>query len=104
MQPFEGKKWFCPNEYTEVVDCFGYVTKKPVFRMTSAYRAYLAEKEAAKQAHELRVLKSKLDYQFETYGEVDEVDYNQYVRLLGQQQISESSKSKFTGELVILKQ
>ena len=30
---------------------------------------------------ELSVLENKLDWQFKTYGEVDELDYNLYVRL-----------------------
>lgn len=43
----------------------------------------LQKKQREKKLKEIRVLKSKLDYQYETYGEVDELDYNFYARLIG---------------------
>ena len=52
--------------------------------MTRAYKKYLEEKAQKEKAFELQVLKNKLEYQKKTYGEVDEYDYNEYIRLVQQ--------------------
>ena len=43
----------------------------------------LQKKQRDKKLKEIRLLKGKLDYQYKTYGEVDELEYNLYVRLIG---------------------
>ena len=99
MQPFTGKKWFCPDEYTIKIDCFGRETKVPVFQMTKAYANYLSEKEKLRKQHELLVLKNKLDYQYQTYGEVDKLDYDNYIRLLTNSNNVSRQPSKPTSKL-----
>lgn len=81
MNEFQGKKWYCSSvklvknenawwkeEYKEVKE----------YRMTGDYRKYLQEKKKKEFEEELRVLKNKLEYQKKTYGEVDEIDFQEY--------------------------
>lgn len=55
---------------------------KDEFVPTRAYMKYLAEKEQQKKQLEMDALKSKLDYQQKTYGEVDSVDYAAYMNMI----------------------
>lgn len=55
---------------------------KDEFVPTRAYMKYLAEKEQEKKDLELASLKSKLEYQQKTYGEVDPVDYASYMNMI----------------------
>lgn len=84
MKNFEGTK-FRPTG--NVVQC-GYDVwncqriYKDEFVPTRSYLKYLDEKQKEKDELELFSLKSKLDYQMKTFGEVDDVDYNNYMSLL----------------------
>ena len=69
---------------TTYKDEWGTVHEKTKFCMTRAYKKYLEEKAQKEKAFELQVLKNKLEYQKKTYGEVDEYDYNEYIRLVQQ--------------------
>lgn len=82
MEKFVGSKWRCVGSHTEY-DIWGYAKEVSDFRMTSSYLKYLKQKQEEKELNELKVLKNKLDYQYKTYGEVDDLDYNLYVRLIG---------------------
>lgn len=82
MEKFTGAKFYCADE-VEVKDNSvwweeKYTTKK-IFKMTSTYREYLKEKRKKENEDELRILKAKLDYQYKTYGEVDPIDYSEYI-------------------------
>lgn len=84
MREFEGKKFRTTGN---VVQC-GYDAWKcqPIYKdefvPTSSYLKYLNEKQREKDELQLFSLKSKLDYQMKTFGEIDEVDYNNYMSLL----------------------
>lgn len=84
MVEFNGKK-FRPtgNQVQAGYDVWGCrPIYKEEFKMTSSYMKYLAEKEQERKRLELQALKSKLEYQMKTYGEVDDIDYNNYMALL----------------------
>ena len=103
---FEGKKFFTTGSEI-ITDCFGYKFEKPIFGMTKSYIKFLNEKERLRKQRELLALKHKLDYQYEKFGEVDQIDYNQYVFMLTQSQSSTSkptSKSKICRQVVVTSQ
>lgn len=77
VNKFDGKKWRCVGERVKV-DSWGYTTIVPEFQMTRSYRQYLVEAQKQKEYNEFIVLKNKLDYEYKTYGEVDEMDFNRY--------------------------
>ena len=84
---YTGKKWFCAGE-EQVLDKEvwwedKYITK-PTFKMTLNYKKYLREKAEREKAEKLMMLKDKLEYQYKTYGEVDELDFREYEYLLKQ--------------------
>lgn len=78
---FEGSKWrnsgikLVPNQDPWMGDTY---IKKPDFRMTYTYVKYLKEKRLATLEDELSILKNRLDYEYRTFGEVDEVDFQEY--------------------------
>lgn len=54
-------------------------TEKSNFVMTRSYKNYLAEKARSERENELRVLRQKLEYQYKTYGYVDEIDLGEFM-------------------------
>lgn len=54
-------------------------TEKSNFVMTHSYKNYLAEKARSERENELRVLRQKLEYQYKTYGYVDEIDLGEFI-------------------------
>ena len=48
------------------------------FVPTKAYMLWLQEQKELKKQEELATLKSKLQYQFDKYGEVDPIDLEEY--------------------------
>lgn len=54
------------------------MTEKKVFKMTKSYINYLNEKKRKEIENELIVMKNKLDYQYKKYGEIDEIDFQEY--------------------------
>ena len=82
MEKFTGKKFYCDQELLKRDESVWweeqYVTKK-VFRMTTTYRDYLKEKRKKEKEDELRILRAKLEYQYKTYGEVDPIDYAEFM-------------------------
>ena len=81
IEKFEGKKWRCIDTVMikdpEVWWEDQYIEKNK-FAMTFAYKKYLEEKREREKLEYLQVLKSKLKYQMDTYGEVDEIDFLEY--------------------------
>ena len=81
IEKFEGKKWRCVDvemiKNPEVWWEDQYIEKKK-FAMTRQYYRYLKEKREREKLEYLQVLKSKLKYQMDTYGEVDEIDLLEY--------------------------
>ena len=79
MEKFVGIKWRCVGSHTEY-DIWENAKEVNDFRMTPHYLEYLKQKQEEKELKELMILKNKLEYQYKTYGEVDELDYNLYMR------------------------
>ena len=82
MEKFVGKKFYCDHEYLERDDSVWWEEKyntKKAFQMTTSYRNYLKEKRKKEKDEALRILKAKLDYQYKTYGEVDPIDYAEFI-------------------------
>lgn len=87
MGNYEGKKFYLSGikkvknyniwQYDECVD-------KKEFKMTKGYKEYLAEKKRKEREEYIVVLRDKLNYQMKKYGEVDELDYQEFVRLINQ--------------------
>lgn len=78
---FEGKKWRCIDvKLVRNEDVWWrdeYLERKE-FAMTSTYSKYLKEKRKQEKLKYLEILKSKLNYQMKTYGEVDQIDFLEY--------------------------
>lgn len=52
---------------------------KKYFAMTKGYSKYLHNKRIEEHEHNLKVMRHKLEYQMKIYGEVDPIDYQQFV-------------------------
>ena len=83
MLEFQGKKFIPTNEIIEVFDIYGNKYLKTKFIPTKAYMDYLKLKEMYEEQQELIKLKATLDFQMQTFGEVDDVDYQRYMYLVG---------------------
>ena len=81
IEPYgEGK--FRPGEIKTEYDIWGNKMLKQTFIPTQGYMKYLKAKEAQKRKFEITKLKAKLDYEFTTTGEVDDIDYQRYCKLI----------------------
>ena len=82
---FERKKWrdcgtkLVPNQDPWVGDTY---IEKTDFRMTSTYVKYLKEKKLATLEDEVSILKNRLDYEYRNFGEVDDIDFQEYENTL----------------------
>ena len=82
---FEGSKWresgikLVPNQDPWVGDTY---IEKTDFRMTSTYVKYLKEKKLATLEDEVSILKNRLDYEYRNFGEVDDIDFQEYENTL----------------------
>lgn len=82
MISYQGTKFHCID--TKIVyNEWGERVEKGVFVPTKSYRKWLEEKEEEKRQHEIRCLKESLDYQYKTYGEVDQYDFQRYCAMIG---------------------
>ena len=79
---YTGTKFYARN-VTQVRDDTQWWTdvrkEKVEFAMTRSYKTYLHNKRIQEREHAIQVLKHKLEYQMRTYGEVDDVDFNEYM-------------------------
>ena len=82
---FERKKWrdcgikLVPNQDPWAGDTY---IEKTDFRMTSTYVKYLKEKKLATLEDEVSILKNRLDYEYRNFGEVDDIDFQEYENTL----------------------
>ena len=79
---YNGKKFYCSGSRmvrNEEVWWANEYTEKKEFTMTFGYRKYLKEKRKKELQEELMVLRSKLEYQMKKYGQVDEIDFQEYM-------------------------
>lgn len=79
---FKGHKWYYDGSKKVRNDEVWWATEYkevPEYKMTRSYKAWLANKKSKEQKTELEVLKHKLEYQMKTYGEVDEIDFQEYL-------------------------
>lgn len=74
---FEGKK-FRPNGTVVKTDMYGNQVVKTTFLPTAAYMKYLEEKRKEEREQKLLTMRSKLEYQQKTYGEVDPIDLAEF--------------------------
>lgn len=85
MMQFTGQKFFAiEGDTTTVYDIYGNKTEKQNFRMTRKYLAYLKEKAEHEAKMEVIKLREKLEYEFKTYGEVDNIDYQRFLQLVAE--------------------
>lgn len=75
---YDGTK-FVYTGSTMVYNKYGDLVEKKIFIPTKGYTTYLKGKEAAAVKRNLQRLYHKLQYQIETYGEVDKVDYDEFM-------------------------
>lgn len=81
MTDFCDKK-FRPCGDKIVYDEYGNAKEKTVFMPTSAYIKYLKEKRQEAKEQEIKTLRAKLEYQYKTYGEVDQIELNYFLSLV----------------------
>lgn len=85
MIQFTGQKFFAiEGDTTTVYDIYGNKTEKQNFRMTRKYSAYLQEKAEHEAKMEVIKLREKLEHEFKTYGEVDDIDYQRFLQLVAE--------------------
>lgn len=63
-------------------DEWGQIYYKQNFIPTTSYMKYLHEKQREQDKLEIATLRNKLEYQQKTYGEVDELDVQNYMSLV----------------------
>lgn len=61
----------------ETRDINNNITKEVIIN-----KNYINAKNKYELSVYIKLLKSKLDYQYKTYGEVDDYDFNEYCRLI----------------------
>lgn len=83
IKPFTGKHKFRHIGEKERIDEWGNKYIQHCFVPTQQYMKYLREREEQKRKFEITKLKAKLDYEFATTGDVDDVDYQRYCKLIG---------------------
>lgn len=82
---FQGHKWvdvgtkLVPNQDPWVGDTY---IEKTDFRMTRKYVKYLKEKKLVTLEDEVSILKNRLDYEYRNFGEVDDIDFQEYENTL----------------------
>jgi len=81
QKQFNGSKFFYVGSSYKYDD-FGNKIEKKEFRMTKKYKEFLDEKRCYEEQLEVEILKQKLEWQKETYGDVDELDFQCYLRLI----------------------
>lgn len=79
---FPNRGRFYPTKQRKSTDNWGNITVHQEFEMTPKYRQYLHDKREYEREYRLKVMREKLEYQMRTYGEVDEIDFNEYVNEL----------------------
>ena len=85
MKDYQGKKFYLKG--IEKVRDYTYwqieeYKEIKTFKMTKNYKDYLEEKRRKEIEHYIVCLRHKLDYQMKKYGEVDELDYQEFIRLI----------------------
>lgn len=78
---YEGSKYHV-KKITRSIDNWGNVSYKKEVEPSWGYSRYLKEKREYERECKLKVMREKLEYQMRTYGEVDEIDFNEYVNEL----------------------
>ena len=83
MEKYNGKKYYVSDtylvrDYSDPWNEEARYKEKAEFKMTREYREYLKAKRREEIRTELMTLRAKLDYQYKTYGEVDEIDFKEY--------------------------
>lgn len=85
MNNYQGKKFYLSGiKKVKNYDIWQYdeYQEKKEFKMTKNYREYLAEKRRKEKEEYIMCLRDKLNYQMKKYGEVDELDYQEFIRLV----------------------
>ena len=81
MTEFKGPIFRCISETTVVDGDVWWTTEYKVVKQfvpTAQYKKYLREKKKEEIALKISVLKHKLDMQYQQYGEVDDIDFEEY--------------------------
>lgn len=82
---FEGIKWrecgikSIPNPDPWMGDTY---IEKVDYRMTYTYIKYLKGKKLATLEDEISIFKNRLDYEYRNFGEVDDIDFQEYENTL----------------------
>lgn len=91
MKEFTGGKFY-PRKETESVRNVEYdwgynvpkYTEKTTFGLTIAYKKYLEKKRQEDREREIADMRNRLQYEYEHYGECDEIDFQCYLKMIGQ--------------------
>lgn len=87
MQGYAGKKWRCAGTKLVLDKEIWWDTvyvEVPEFRMTKGYLNYLKAKREQELKDRIMCLKEKLEHQLKTYGEIDELDFQELQALMKQ--------------------
>lgn len=78
MEAYKGSKFrYLGTE--KVYNQYGDIVDKDIFVPTRGYMNYLAAKEREETIRNLQRMYHKLQYQVETYGETDKIDYEEFM-------------------------
>ena len=86
---YEGSKWqyagvneYCDkNKTIHKYNDYGFKVTENVFKMTPGYKKYLANKNAYEEYKDFQILKNKIEYQMKHYGEADEYDIAELLKM-----------------------
>lgn len=78
MTTYTGSKFRPTGETYTTTNRYGETIVRDKFAPTTGYLKWLEEQKQEKKDSEIKLLRTKLQYQFDTYGEVDELDFNEY--------------------------
>ena len=82
---YTGPKYYCKGEDIKKdynIWWEDQYYKKANFAPTQNYINWLKEKQKKDKEEYIKVLRLKLEHQYKEYGEVDEVDFNEYMDLI----------------------
>ena len=83
---YQGKKFHYVGSHEEwrySPDANGFEKKEVKdFELSWGYKKYLQEKREREKKEKIMILRSKLEYQMKKYGEVDELDYQEFIRAI----------------------
>lgn len=79
---FEGTKFRPTGKTKTYTNRYGETVEREIFLPTEAYSNYCREMREAKARKECQTMRAKLQYEKDKYGEIDDIEFEEYKRKL----------------------